>query len=188
MSFFRLFYGKTSETTYQAPIIDPTTHGLVALDWVHHETHEGDLFQYYDAITLASAATQDYLITTPNTTTWAHMRFTLDGLAVTKFELFEASDKTGTTLQTAYCSNRNSSNVYTITIHKGTSGGSTVGTKIKIYSSGSSSGSSKTMSSATGGEIILKQNTKYILRATSGTADNLINVKLEWYEHTNKTA
>lgn len=35
-------------------------------------------------------------------------------------------------------------------------------------------------------EIILKQNTKYILRVTSGTNGNLTNLYLSWYEHTNK--
>lgn len=38
------------------------------------------------------------------------------------------------------------------------------------------------------GEKILKQGTKYILRITSGTADNLTNVQIDWYEHINKTA
>lgn len=34
-------------------------------------------------------------------------------------------------------------------------------------------------------EVILKQNSKYLIRFTSGTADNLCNLLLEWYEHTN---
>jgi hypothetical protein len=34
-------------------------------------------------------------------------------------------------------------------------------------------------------EIILKQNTKYLLRITSSTAANLTNLQIEFYEHTN---
>jgi len=32
----------------------------------------------------------------------------------------------------------------------------------------------------------MKQNTKYLIRITSGTAGNLTNLALTWYEHTNK--
>jgi hypothetical protein len=36
-------------------------------------------------------------------------------------------------------------------------------------------------------EIILKKNTAYCLMLVSGTAANLTNVKLEWYEHSDKS-
>jgi len=36
-------------------------------------------------------------------------------------------------------------------------------------------------------EKVLKQGTKYLIRITSGTASNLTNVQLDWYEHVNKT-
>jgi hypothetical protein len=70
-----------------------------------------------------------------------------------------------------------------MTIHKGTSGGTTDGTLIKTHSSGTSQGSSKTPSTeGFGDQIVLKQNTKYILRITSGTAGNLCNVHINWFQ------
>lgn len=185
-----LIYGATSDTTYQPFRIDPTTHTIQVLSYEHHELHEGNHFFYEDAVTLASAGVQDYLITTPNTTKYAHLTFRATGNAITEVDFFEATDKTGTTLQTVYNNNRNSSTTATTTIHKGTSGGTTDGTKIGFMKSGSSTGtSSRTNAQAfRDNEIILKRNTKYILRITSGTNDNLTNVVLEWYEHTDKTA
>ncbi len=35
-------------------------------------------------------------------------------------------------------------------------------------------------------EIILKQNTTYLRRFTSGSDDNIVSFKASWYEHTNK--
>jgi hypothetical protein len=166
---------------------DSVTHAIEVVDYPHHEIHSGSHFTYTDFVELASAATQDYLLTTPNTTKWAHIMFDLSGSAITQFQLYEASDKTGTTPQTIYNDNRNSATSATITIHKGTSGGTTDGTQIRIYKSGASSAQSKSGSGIRSDEeIILKQNTKYILRVTSGTNNNLTNVRFSWYEHTNK--
>ncbi len=181
--------GATGDTTYQVPRIDPATHTLQTIDYEHHEIHSGSHFFYTDKVTLASAATQDYLITTPNTTKWAHCIFMVTGSAITQIDLYEASDKNGTTLQTVFNSDRNSATTATTTIHKGISGGSTDGTLIWTRKSGSAAGASRTgMEASHQGEKILKQNTKYILRITSGTADNLTNVQIDWYEHINKSA
>ena len=168
---------------------DNSTYVLEVIDYAHHEVHAGSHFMYTDAVTLASAGTQDYLITTPNTTTWAHMTFALDGSAITQWQLYEGADKDGTTPQTVGNNNRNSATAATTTVHKGTSGGTTDGTLLWLYKGGSATQQSRSgTDSGNTQEIILKQNTKYILRVTSGTADNLTNVKLEWYEHVSKTA
>lgn len=75
----------------------------------------------------------------------------------------------------------------TITIHKGTSGGSTDGTLIWQRKSGAAAQQSRSgMEASRSAEKILKQNTKYIIRITSGTNDNLTNIQLDWYEHTNR--
>lgn len=150
----------------------------------HSEIHEGDTFRYYDAVTIASAATQDYLITTPNTTKWAHFTFEVNGTAVTSFTLFEASDKSGSTLQTVWNAHRNSSVTATTTVHKGTTGGTTDGTALVTFSSGTATNQSRSAAAQThDSEIILKQNTKYIIRITSGTDGNLCNIAMNWYEH-----
>ena len=150
----------------------------------HHFIHKGEVFRYRDSVTLGSGSSQDYLLTAP-ATPWPHLNMVADGTAVTSFMLYEATDKTGTTLQTAYNANRNSANTPLMTIHKGTTGGTTDGTQLFIYASGTAtSGSSRSPSDVEfAGEWILKASTKYIIRITSGTSGNLCNIVLEWYEH-----
>ena len=155
----------------------------------HTEIHDGDTFRYCDSVTLGSGGTQDYLLITPNTTHWAHFTFAIDGIAITSMSVFEATDRVGTTPQTIVNANRNSSTSSTVLLYKGTSGGTTDGTLLCGYSSGSSQGQSKQSSSVShDNEWILKQNTKYIFRITSGTAGNLCNIGMDWYEHTSGTA
>jgi len=55
------------------------------------------------------------------------------------------------------------------------------------YQGGLSTGAGATLVTQGGtlngrNEIVLKANTKYILRITSSTAANLINTLLSWYE------
>lgn len=168
------------------PILaDTSTHSIVNVTHEHHEVHAGSAFRYSDSVTLASAAVQDYLLTVADTTKWPHFTFSVDGTAITTIEVYRAADRTGTTLQTTFNANDNSTTDAGLTIHKGTSGGTTDGTKIFTYSSGTSSGSSKMDGiAAYATERILKQNTKYIIRITSGTNGNLCNLRAEWYEHT----
>jgi len=174
-------------STWERTRMDSTTHTLQTIDYVHHEIHSGSHYLYTDAVPLNSGGVQNYLITTPDTTRWAHMLFVLDGSAVTQFELYEGADRVGSVLQTLGNSNRNSANTATITVHKGYAGGTTDGNLIYIYKGGSTTGGSRSAaSSRNDDEIILKQNTKYILRVTSSTNGNLTNVRLSWYEHVNK--
>lgn len=189
MSYFQLLKGKTSDTTTQGLRINPETHVLNIMDYAHHEIHRGSSYLYTDSVELASAAIQNYMLTTPNTTAWAHMTFAMTGNAITQVQIYESGDRTGTTLQTIFNHDRNSVNVAGLTIHKGTSGGTTDGTLIWQRKSGSSSTQSRTGDESSHHmEIILKQNTKYIFRITSGTAANLTNALFDWYEHTNRTA
>ena len=165
--------------------MDRRTGSLLVVDPVTHEIHAGNAYKYSDPTTLEAAASQDYLITTPDTTKLAHLQYSCDGTAITSFFLYEATDKTGPTAQTIFNADRNSTNTATITVHKGTSGGSTDGTLLKSYASGTATGSSRSNGTAIfGTERILKRNTKYIFRITSGTAGNLCNVKFEWAEIT----
>ncbi len=181
--------GKTGDATLQVPRIDVSTHSLQVIDYAHHEIHAGSHFFYTDKVTLASAGTQDYLITTPDTAKYAHLIFMATGSAITTVDIYEGSDKTGTSAQTARNSNRNSSTEATTTIHKGTSGGTTDGTLIWTMQSGSATSQSRAgLTTDRNEEIVLKRNTKYIIRFTSGTAANLCNLQLDWYEHTDKSA
>lgn len=189
MSYFQEIKGKTSDSTSQVPRVDAATHTLQTITYEHHEIHAGSHFFYADSVELGSGVSQVYLITTPDTTRWAHLVFSATGSAITTIDLYEGADRTGDTAQTAYNNNRNSATEATVTIHKGITGGTTDGTRIYTLKSGAATAQSRTpVIVQRDSEIILKQNTKYLLRITSGTAANLTNLQLEWYEHINKTA
>jgi len=174
---------RKTDGTFDYPLMDRTSHELGIIHHQHRMVHSGVTFRYSDAVTLGSGTSQDYLITTPNSTMWSHFNFEVDGTAVTTLNIYEGSDKTGTTLQTLWNANRNSATTATTTVHKGTSGGTTDGTLMVNYSSGTATNQSRSPASLESSEEwVLKQNTKYILRITSGTAGNLCNVYLSWYE------
>ena len=165
--------------------VDGATTDLKVILHEHHEIHAGDHYCYYDSVTLGVSGTQVYLFTTPDTTKWIHLTFVATGSAITTVDLYEGSNKVGTTLQTVVNSNRNSLNAAGLVIHKAVTGGDTDGTKIFTISSGAASQQSRIgVSAERGHEFVLKQNTKYLLRITSATASNLTNLQLNWYEHT----
>lgn len=166
--------------------LDTSTNSIQTVDYEHHEIHSGSHYFYTDSVELDSAASQVYMITTPDTTKWTHMTFSATGSAITQALVYEAGDRTGTTAQTIFNSNRNSLNESTLVIHKGISAGTTDGTLIWQLKSGAATAQSRTPAAAERrNEKILKQNTKYLIKIISGTNDNLTNLQLNWYEHTN---
>jgi len=177
-----------SDADYRSPRIDLVTHMLQAIDHAHHKAHEGAHFFYTDSVAIDSGVSQDYLITAPDTAKWSHLGFEFDGTAITSLVLYEGADRDGTALQVIVNNNRNSATAATTTVYKGTSGGTTDGTAIYRHAGGTATSAERNgINEGSGQEIILKQNTKYLLRITSGTNGNLTNLRLEWYEHTNKT-
>ena len=177
---------RSSDTSWQPLRLDKSTSSLQTIDYAHHEIHAGSNFFYTDSVELGSAGVQNYLITTPDTTKWAHLTFQGTGSAVTTVQIYEGADRTGTTAQTLLNSDRNSLTAATVAVHKDYSSGTTDGTLIWQRKSGAAAGASRSGAEAEhGNEIILKRKTKYIFRITSGTAANLTNTIFNWYEHTN---
>jgi hypothetical protein len=168
---------------FPSPPIDFYSQAVPVIEESHDRIHYGEMFFYSDSVTLGAGVSQDYMITVG--TKNAHFRYRADGILVTSFFIYEAGDRTGTTLQTVNNMNRQSATTSLTTIHKGTSGGTTDGTLISTYSSGSAAVPSKQGSeSSLDEEYVLKVSTKYILRITSGTAANLCNLRVNFYEHT----
>jgi hypothetical protein len=162
-----------------------STGSLIVIDHAHNYIHRGLTYFLEDSNTIGSGGTQDYLIITPVSPPSIHMLINADGTAITSFSLYEGADRTGTALMTPYNNNRNSGNTTSATFYKGQSGGTTDGVRISFYSSGASQGNTRTPTSTSqNNERILKSNTKYIFRITSGTAGNLTNVQFDFYEYT----
>jgi hypothetical protein len=165
---------------------DAFTGSLKVIDYVHHEIHDGHSFMYHDVIdSLGTGVAQDYMITTPNTKAWFHVSHDVESSGAATVEIYEAGNRTGTTEQTLYNRDRNSAALPTGTIHKGTSGGTTDGTRI-VYWKGGANQSKNSATHGTASEKILKQNTKYILRVTSRAETTIVSVSIGWYEHTNR--
>lgn len=162
---------------------DEITRCISIISQEHHEIHEEDHYFYSDCITLGNGATQDYMLTVPDDAVRKHFTFNIKGSLKITVAIFEGGDRTGTTPQTTYNNDRDSSNTAGLTIHKGTSNGSTDGTNIHPDCGGSGSQAGEGGIIERDKEIILKTNTKYIIRVTSGAASNSIATHLDWYEH-----
>ena len=171
---------------------DRSTGAMMTVDYTHHEIHAGSHFFYTDSVELTSAASQSYIIQTPpvaSSTKRAHLIITADGSAITQFQLYEASDRNGVATATSQHSQREFVGLATsvVSIFKGVASGTTDGTLIWTYKGGAAAGASRTpVSIERDQELVLKPDTKYHLRVTSGTASNLTNVQFHWYEHTAK--
>lgn len=158
---------------------------LSTLDYEHHKIHEGRHFYSQRSFTLGSSGVASYVIQAPASSTdlYTHVIFVLDGSAITQFELYEGSDLAPATAATAFNNNRNSAITAQTTIYSSANASGTVGTLIKTYKGGAASQQSRAAAVIQGtDELILKQDTQYHLKVTSGTADNLVNVKIIWYE------
>ena len=168
---------------------DSSTRALNVIDYEHHEVHAGSHFFIASGQTLASGVTSNLLIVTPDTTKWTHMHLLFQaGLSAT-FELYEASARTAGTQVVAINSNRNSVNTAGTMFYSTYSSGTTDGGLISRYLVGSASVGAKIGGAGRSEEeIILRQNTQYILRTTSGANANNISTFLTFYEHTDKAA
>ena len=171
--------------------IDASTNTLQTIDYSHHEIHAGSHFTYteYDG-DLDNLAVIEILITTPDTTKWAHMIAAITGALSTTVEFYETCTHTAGAAKTAYNNNRNSATANTTTLavsnDDNADGTPIYSVQFGISTGGGASGVSGGGSLRADGEYMLKQNTKYLLRVTSNADNNVVSVMLGWYEHTDK--
>ena len=175
---------------------DTTTNAATTIDYAHHEIHGGSFYTYHDVITLNDTIAQDYWFVTPNTTKWAHIGHMVESNAPITLDLYEATTHTtdsasaAPVVQTCYNRNRNVLTANTTVIKKNTALGKSIGgsdgTRIIWYAGGVSTNKVTNGTTAgTANEKVLKQNTSYIFRITSGADSNKIALSFDWYEHTN---
>lgn len=171
--------------------IDFTSQALVTVDFAHHQIHAGESFVFtYTDGDLDVGENINLLLVTPNTTEWIHMIFVVSGIGQTNISFYEDVGFTGGSSLAAFNNNRNSLSGSTMNIFLDPTGGSGSGTLIFSEIGGSDSvGIVSGASSNTGEriEFILKQNTKYLFKVNSGTANNRVAVELVWYAHTSGT-
>lgn len=156
----------------------------------HSHIHSGHRFFYSELVTLALAAVRDILLVTPDTINWAHFtELSIAGNKETNVKVYEgtttSADGTGLT---EINRNRNSATVST-TVLTHTPTITDVGALIFEVQFGEATGPASSRAGGAGAtrqEVILKQNTKYLIRITSAANDNDISNFFDWYEHTNE--
>jgi len=152
------------------------------IDFSHAKIHDGLFYYYYDIVALANGASQDYIFTTPNSDIVAHFGYEIDfSDGAGSWQIFQDTDRNGTTLQTILNKDGNSLNTTTFTLHKGQSGGTSDGTRICWKRAGA--GKSLGGMVGTAEEYKFKKNTKFLLRVTNlTTSTNNVTFKINYYE------
>jgi hypothetical protein len=165
---------------------DRKTKAGIGINHAHHEVHEGSSFLVCD-VRNVSTTTFKWQITTPDTTTYAHMIFDISGTGEMLAIVTEGSDRTDGTALTAINRRRVGTPAVagTIITHTPTSGSTDGAIQLLANRSGATAVGSKTI--AAGGErgineYILKPNTKYVVAVTT-YADIYVSFCVDWYEH-----
>lgn len=173
--------------------IDNYSDKEIVIDYAHHEIHEGDMFHLDGWNDLPSNNFIDIRITTPNSPKWMNFVGTISGEAEFTFWMYEgvAILNAGTTLN-IWNANRNKTNVslsswdYIINTTEANANLDTDITSAVLLptgkgGSGRDAGGVRTRDA----EIILKQNTIYLIRMRNddGTSTRWVDYEFNWYEH-----
>jgi hypothetical protein len=157
---------------------------IKGIDYAHHEIHAGSSFSAWFHEDKSIGTNMDLLVVVPNTTAWPHMIFSVENESEADLLLYESVSNTSNgTVTTVYNNNRNKSLVTTagVLVFSYPTAVTVGTTSIFGWHSGSGKGAGGSVRGED--EIILKQNTKYLLRITA-TAAGWLAAKLHWYEHT----
>ncbi len=163
--------------------IDEASGALVSIDFEHYEVHRGAMFTVLRVEDLGNAAVYDILAVTPNTTEWAHLTWEIEHELETLIQFYRGTtySDNGTIIPSFNRNGNSPNNATTLFYHSPTitNAGTLVGTIQQ--GAGKKAGGSDRQAD----EFILKQDTAYLIRITNLTVnDNLVFIKLNWYEHT----
>ena len=161
---------------------------LVTIDFAHYEIHEGEHYKAgFQDISMDDDDIIELIFVTSNTTTWDHWVLVAQSTGAVYIDVYEdvVTSSDGTPV-VVYNRNRNSLKVSNTSVYKNpviTSNG----TKISTRWLGSEGFKEDTGASERGeSELILKQNTKYLVRLTA-ISDGIVGaIGGDWYEHTDK--
>lgn len=173
-------------TEFLKSVSDPVTESIEVVNYEHHEIHMGSFYRAGFQKDIPNGGTAIVAITTPDTTKWLHFRPAVDIELEAAIMLYEnPTSVTGGTSVTPRNANRNytDSSVATVVTDPtiDTTGAVVIGNQ--VLGSGKSSGGNASAEF----EWVLKQNTTYVLVVTNqATGANETNIRLAWYEHTNK--
>lgn len=177
---------RSSDNTAHPLRLDKMTNTLIQIDYGHHEIHDGSSFSADYMADAAKDANVDLLVVTPNSSVYAHFEYEIDTEGEIDFGLYEGANPSnnGTPIQTQNRNRNLSTPSTTLVYHTPAIAAGSEGTRIRFRHSGSKKligGSDRAVH-----EIILKRNTKYLLRVRNDSGmENYIAVRTDWYEHIN---
>lgn len=183
------FFNLSDDTWYEsAPSFDASTHAQTTIDYAHHEIHSGSHYKCgYQDTTLDTDDTVALVFTTPDTTKWMHFVLTSQVTGPATIQLFETPTLSaeGTAL-TPVNRNRNSASVSTMVV-KHTPTVTVNGTKLSEKWVGSDGFKEISGGSVRGdSEMILKQDTQYLVLLTAEADTMKAAIGGDWYEHTDR--
>jgi len=171
-----------------AVAVDSTTLCLETVDHSRSAIHNGEHYYYSDYHDIVQNTVDEHLIITPNTTAWAHMSFEISSSAgQVIIELSEgATVSSNGTPESIFNRNRNFAANNTTLIYSAPTvltQGTVIGAaKFGVGDKKITAGEISTSES----EMVMKQNTIYLLRITElNIANTTVNLSIDWHEHTN---
>ena len=189
----------TSVASAWRDAFDRSTHGLIVVDYPHHEVHGGSSFTASGTVDLGNGGTINIHVKTPNSTKYPHATFSITNELEAAINLYEGFAPSGTAdggtpgvAASVWNRNRNSSTANTTLVYSGatvgTAGTASAGTLIWAYHHGGGSGAGRFGGEDRGiSEWVLKANTQYLLQIINATTSaNYTAWEVDWYEHTNK--
>lgn len=171
------------EAGHIAKVVETGQIEVVSLDYAHYEIHEGNHYFVKKTASLAKAGTKDILIVTPDQDIYAHL---IAGVEATSSSFLASffEDVTATangTLGGSRNRNRNAAENNTTIVYEDPT---ITATGNLLWSLSLGAGRNVGGASRDNEEVILKKNTKYLLRITEdNVAATNINWNLDWYEH-----
>ena len=186
-------YARGSAGTLRPLTMDLATHALTNISYEHHEIHDGSSYMHHEVVDLAINNVRDIQITTPNTTNWKHIFYSIACESETEVYLYEnvniilagtaitprnrcrnVADAAGLTLK--YIDNVSVANA---NLDTAVAAATLIDHHIIGAKKEAGTHDHKT-------EIILKQNEDYCMRLIANVA-GYVNYNLDWYGHTNRT-
>jgi hypothetical protein len=173
--------------------VDGVTTAIRTVAYEHHEIHSGSHYFVSSYADLAINHVLQFTWQMPDTTKWIHWTWSIDTEAETLWQIYEGGTITNPLANafTPLNNNRNSSNTSGTTMRyedhanlANANGDVDVSGALLLATGITGAGKTSSGNDERSNEIILKQNTLYVLRATA-TAAGYIDFNMQWYEHTN---
>ena len=174
----------TSIAVIGEPLEIDNSEPIATIDYAHQKVHEGSHYNYRDYYMLSKNTDKEFLLVTPAIQKEGHLILGFDATTSTIIvELFEdATFSNIGTIEPVINRNRNSNKTNTILLYEDpviiTDG---LELASGIFGAGKKSNGDADRDTQ---EIILKQNTTYLIRITETNIQNTnINILFDWYEN-----